>query len=91
MKFSSALLPSLVLARSTIAAPTLQPAGSAQPQSIYPIGTGGSFAKPAGRLFNLAGKVEYFAGSNAWWLAHLLNNADVDLVLSEVANVGFEQ
>jgi mannan endo-1,4-beta-mannosidase len=30
-----------------------------------------------------------FSGSNAWWLAHLSKNSDVDIALAEVANVRF--
>ncbi|PSR90352.1 glycoside hydrolase superfamily [Coniella lustricola] len=59
-----------------------------QPPPAYAIGqTGGSMAKVAGRLFNIDGRVEYFAGSNAWWLAHLSSNSDVNVALQEVAKV----
>ena len=29
-------------------------------------------------------------GSNAWWLAHLSENSDVDKALAEIANVNHE-
>jgi len=104
MKFSGRFLLSSTLASSVFAGPVIQAANSdKQPASIYPIGKGGAFAKPAGRVFELDGKAGHFAGkstpeysetklltvlgSNAWWLAHLLDNSDVDLVLSQVANV----
>ena len=104
MKFPNSSILSLVFATSAVAAPAIQAAAAQQPASIYPIGTnGGSNARVAGRLFNIDGKVEYFAGnvsisqvaavaefslgSNAWWLAHLSKNSDVDIALAEVANV----
>lgn len=76
------------LVSSSLAAPTLLSADSVQPATAYPIGQSkGSNAMVAGRLFNIDGKVGYFAGSNAWWLAHLSNNADVDKTLKQVAAV----
>lgn len=90
---------------------------NSQPPPIYPIGqTKGPNAKVAGRLFNIDGRVEYFAGArliaililqtgyshdfheqlsnlgsdigtNAWWLAHLSENSDIDITLSEIAKV----
>ncbi|RDW80391.1 hypothetical protein BP5796_05089 [Coleophoma crateriformis] len=61
-----------------------------QPASVYPIGAAGINAKPAGRLFNIDGQVQYFAGSNAWWLAHLSKNSDIDIALKEVANTQYK-
>lgn len=62
MKFTRSAL-GFALASSTLAAPTLLPAESSQPACSYPIGqSGGSNAKVAGRLFEIDGKVEYFAG-----------------------------
>lgn len=87
MRFTITAL-SFVLITSALSAPTLLSAESAQPSTAYPIGqTKGSNAKVAERLFNIDGKVEYFAGSNAWWLAHLSENADVDAALKQVAAV----
>ncbi|CAN8106177.1 unnamed protein product [Discula destructiva] len=64
---------------------------STQPPPAYPIGrTGGANAKAAGRLFDIDGKVEYFAGSNAWWLAHLSKNSDIDTSLRQVANTKYK-
>jgi mannan endo-1,4-beta-mannosidase len=108
MKVSSIFLLGIACATSAFGATILQAAGSdAQPAPVYPIGNrGGKFAKTAGRLFDLEGRVGYFAGnlfliilrvasltipgSNAWWLAHLLENSDVDLVLNQVANVSLK-
>jgi mannan endo-1,4-beta-mannosidase len=64
MRFATTAL-GLTLVTSSIAAPTLLNAESSQPACAYPIGqSGGSNAKVAGRLFNIDGKVEYFAGWN---------------------------
>lgn len=86
MKYSLASLLSFALAVPAAVISSSSP----QPPCRYPIGKPGSFAKPARRLFNLDGKVQYFAGSNAWWLGHLSNNADVDIALKQVAATGYK-
>ncbi|KAF3760942.1 family 5 glycoside hydrolase [Cryphonectria parasitica EP155] len=64
---------------------------SIAPPPAYPIGqVHGPNAKVAGRLFDIDGKIEYFAGSNAWWLAHLSHNSDIDIALSEVAKTQYK-
>jgi mannan endo-1,4-beta-mannosidase len=35
--------------------------------------------------FELDGETKYWAGTNAYWLGYLTNNADVDLVLDHMA------
>ena len=67
MKFSSGPILSL-LATSALGAPAvlpaILPASTQGPAPIYPIGkSGGSNAKVVGRLFNIDGRVEYFAGN----------------------------
>ncbi|KAK9482852.1 glycoside hydrolase superfamily, partial [Lipomyces starkeyi] len=42
-------------------------------------------ARAVGRLFEIDGTVEHFAGTNAWWLSHLLNDSDVEFAMSEIA------
>ena len=86
MKYSIASLLSLTLAASA----AVISSSSQQPPCKYPIGKSGNFAKPAGRLFNIDGKVQYFAGSNAWWLGHLSKNSDVDIALKQVAATGYK-
>ncbi|MCJ1485795.1 hypothetical protein MMC06_005970 [Schaereria dolodes] len=39
-----------------------------------------------GRLFNIDGKTQYFAGTNTWWLSHLLSDADVETTISELVS-----
>lgn len=41
-----------------------------------------------GTVFELDGKAQYFAGTNAWWLGHLTSDADVDTATSEIAQSG---
>ncbi|KAJ9620203.1 hypothetical protein H2203_007968 [Taxawa tesnikishii (nom. ined.)] len=46
-----------------------------------------AFATVDGRLFDFNGTragPRYFAGTNTWWLSHILNDSDVDRVLSEI-------
>ncbi|KAF8854067.1 family 5 putative glycoside hydrolase [Acephala macrosclerotiorum] len=88
MKTSAVL--SLALASCVAAAPAILSSSTKQPACAYPIGKSGSNAKVSGRLFEIDGKVEYFAGSNAWWLGHLSKNSDVDIALEEVANTGYK-
>ncbi|ESZ97752.1 glycoside hydrolase family 5 protein [Sclerotinia borealis F-4128] len=86
------LLTTLVsLLSLTTALPLISSDSSAsQPIPAYSFLSSGSNSKVAGRLFNIDGKVEYFAGTNAWWLAHLSSNSDVDTPLSQMAATGFK-
>ncbi len=62
MKFAKFPL-SLALACSTLTVATILTPDSEQPPCAYPVGkSGGTNAKVAGRLFDIDGKVEYFAG-----------------------------
>jgi len=63
MRFLVSVL-SLALVPSAIAAlAALEAAGSDyQPACAYPIGSGGKFAKVAGNVFDIDGRVGYFAG-----------------------------
>lgn len=50
----------------------------------------GPFASVDGRLFDYNGTKagpRYFAGTNTWWLSHILSDQDVNTVLSEIKNV----
>lgn len=40
---------------------------------------------PSGRLFDIDGKVQYFAGTNAWWLGYLTSDDDLDTATSSIA------
>jgi mannan endo-1,4-beta-mannosidase len=64
MKFPTSSVLSLAFATGAVAAPAILAADAQQPACTYPIGkSGGSNAKVSGRLFNIDGKVEYFAGN----------------------------
>lgn len=90
MRALDCFLAILGIAASVTALPTVS-VNSVQPPCAFPIGTGkGSNAKTVGRLFNLDGRVGYFAGSNAWWLAHLTKNSDVDIALQQVAETQYK-
>ena len=45
---------------------------------------GVSASSPSGRIFDIDGKVQHFAGTNAWWLGHLTSDADLDTAMSEM-------
>ncbi|MCJ1429548.1 hypothetical protein MMC29_007463 [Sticta canariensis] len=41
-------------------------------------------ARVDGRLFNIDGKTQYFAGTNTYWLGYVKKNTDVDLALQQL-------
>ena len=62
MKLTRSIL-GLTFASAAIAAPAVLSANAAQqPACSYPIGQGGANAKVDGRVFDIDGRVEYFAG-----------------------------
>lgn len=66
MKLCITSIFNLALAANTVAATAIQPAHEPQPPPRYPIGTyGGSNAKVAGRLFDINGRIGYFAGNSS--------------------------
>ena len=44
----------------------------------------------SGLKFNIDGTTAYFAGTNAYWIAFLTNNADVDTVMSHLQSSGLK-
>jgi len=74
---STAAVPSDALRETAIASSTLQSRAS-------------NFSSPSGRLFNIDGKVQYFAGTNAWWLGHLTSDDDLEVAMSEIAESGLK-
>jgi hypothetical protein len=44
----------------------------------------GVSASPSDRIFDIDDKVQYFAGTNAWWLGHFISDADLDTAMSEM-------
>jgi mannan endo-1,4-beta-mannosidase len=43
--------------------------------------------RAVGRHFEIDGKVQYFAGTNCWWLGNLVNDFEVEQAISEIADV----
>jgi len=51
----------------------------------------GSYVKTSGTGWVIDGDtVDYFAGTNAYWIGFLTNNADVDLVMSHIQSAGLK-
>lgn len=75
---TAAPTPTTTLVTSTKASSTVA--------SSTPVASG-TFAKAVGREFNIDGKTGYFAGSNAYWIGFLTDNADVDTVMSHLQTV----
>ncbi|OHW95211.1 endo-beta-mannosidase protein [Colletotrichum incanum] len=48
------------------------------------------FPSASGTKFIIDDQTKYFAGSNSYWISFLTNNADVDLVMSNVAKSGLK-
>lgn len=64
MKFFARSIVGLTISHLAVSVAIIQPAVSEnQPGLLYPIGSGGSFAKSAGRLFDLDGTAGHFAGT----------------------------
>ncbi|KAI3538532.1 mannanase [Colletotrichum filicis] len=49
-----------------------------------------TFPSASGTKFTIDGQTKYFAGSNSYWISFLTNNADVDLVMDNVAKAGLK-
>ncbi|KAL8820381.1 MAG: hypothetical protein Q9223_001371 [Gallowayella weberi] len=79
---------------TTTAAPTLRedPKNSELDQRglISPVPACSGVSTTNKRLFQLNGKTQYFAGTNAWWLGHLQKNEDVDTAVSQIAATGYK-
>jgi mannan endo-1,4-beta-mannosidase len=43
-----------------------------------------------GKVFDIDGKPQYFAGTNSWWLGHLTSDADVEQACSEISSSGLK-
>lgn len=76
----------LALAAALLGAVSAHPASNTK--TAYPICQNNRpFAKVNGRLFDYNGTQggpKYFAGTNTWWLSHILTDSDVDYVTSTI-------
>ncbi|KAL4778395.1 glycoside hydrolase superfamily [Aspergillus varians] len=73
---------------------TAVPYKPAQPPAYTPpavlIGRSrGPNSRVVGRHFEIDGKVQYFAGTNAWWLGYLTDDGEAELAMSEIAKTGY--
>lgn len=50
--------------------------------------TVGTFSGTDGLNFTIDGQVDYFVGTNSYWIGFLTNNSDVDLVLDHMRDSG---
>ncbi|KAJ5580582.1 hypothetical protein N7450_006883 [Penicillium hetheringtonii] len=50
--------------------------------------TGGDVPSTQGLSFTIDGQVDYFGGTNSYWISYLTENADVDLVLDHLHESG---
>jgi mannan endo-1,4-beta-mannosidase len=50
----------------------------------------GTFPSTSGTSFVIDGKQQYFAGTNTYWIGFQTNNADVDLVMKNIASSGMK-
>nr|OQO26689.1 hypothetical protein B0A51_06656 [Rachicladosporium sp. CCFEE 5018] len=50
----------------------------------------GAIATTSGTSFVIDGKLQYFVGTNTYWIGFLTNNADVDLVMQHLATSGIK-
>jgi hypothetical protein len=78
-----ALLSIITLARAT----PLVKGYPAEKGPVYSVGfSKAPFAKTSGHLFDIDGKgPTYMAGTNGWWLSHILSNDEVDGVFKIIA------
>ncbi|KAF2497543.1 glycoside hydrolase [Lophium mytilinum] len=53
-------------------------------------GATGTISKASGTKFTIDGVTKYFAGTNAYWIGFLTNNADVDTVMSHLQSSGLK-
>ncbi|KAL4747410.1 hypothetical protein BDW72DRAFT_209653 [Aspergillus terricola var. indicus] len=64
---------------------------AASPAALIGRGNGrDQVSKAVGRHFEIDGKVQYFAGTNCWWLGNLLNDFEVELAVSQIADTGYK-
>lgn len=81
LNFASAILATTFLQTQASPTPATSETGLAKRAS---------YVKTSGTLFNIDGTTGYYAGTNFYPLAFLTNNADVDLVFTQLAAAGLK-
>lgn len=79
---------SVKVATSTKASSTAKAATSAKAASTVTDATSTAYPSTSGTKFVVDGTTGYFAGTNAYWISFLTDDADVDLVMSHLSSAG---
>lgn len=87
----------LLVPAAGVVVPNVQPTepralnvGDGATSSLTARAVAAGFATTNGSNFVVDGKTQYLAGTNAYWLPFLMNNADVDLALDQLSTSGIK-
>ena len=78
------------LAGAACAAPTISRPDAGKASSSLADRQTSTFPSTSGTSFVIDGKQQYFAGTNTYWIGFQTNNADVDLVMKNIASSGMK-
>ena len=78
------------LAGAACAAPTISRPDAGKASSSLANRQTSTFPSTSGTSFVIDGKQQYFAGTNTYWIGFQTNNADVDLVMKNIASSGMK-
>lgn len=79
------------LASAACAIPTIRRSDDARDSSSsLAYRQASAFPSTSGTSFVIDGKQQYFAGTNTYWIGFQTNNADVDLVMKNIASSGMK-
>jgi mannan endo-1,4-beta-mannosidase len=78
------------LAGAACAIPTTRRSGVEDISSSLAHRQTSAFPSASGTSFVIDGKQQYFAGTNTYWIGFQTNNADVDLVMKNIAGSGMK-
>jgi mannan endo-1,4-beta-mannosidase len=78
------------LAGAACAIPTTRRSGVEDTSSSLALRQTSAFPSASGTSFVIDGEQQYFAGTNTYWIGFQTNNADVDLVMKNIAGSGMK-
>jgi mannan endo-1,4-beta-mannosidase len=78
------------LAGAACAFPTISRSDAGKASSSLAPRQTSTFPSTSGTSFVIDGKEQYFAGTNTYWIGFQTNNADVDLVMKNIASSGMK-
>jgi mannan endo-1,4-beta-mannosidase len=78
------------LAGAACAVPTISRSDAGKASSSLTNRQTDTFPSTSGTSFVIDGKQQYFAGTNTYWIGFQTNNADVDLVMKNIASSGMK-